>query len=63
MREFWIDLSSASSSLVVIPILHEDALNIKKWTAKYAKYAKEERGNYLVQVYRELVLQQTCLLE
>ncbi|MEH1845819.1 MAG: hypothetical protein V7L25_12680 [Nostoc sp.] len=39
----------------VIPILHEDALNLEKRTAKNAKNAKEDRGNYLVQASRELV--------
>ncbi|MBN3906123.1 MAG: hypothetical protein HWQ35_06040 [Nostoc sp. NMS1] len=39
----------------VIPILHEDALNLEKRTAKNAKNAKEERGNHLVQAYIELV--------
>ncbi len=48
--------------IVLIPILPEDALNIKKRTAfaqrlaeKNAKSAKEEKDNHLVQVYRELV--------
>jgi hypothetical protein len=49
----------ACLNFLVIPILHEDALNMKKQTAKYAfpaerfanakrleeKYAKEERGS------------------
>ncbi|MEH1836299.1 MAG: hypothetical protein V7L29_30670 [Nostoc sp.] len=39
----------------LIPILHEDALNLEKRTAKNAKNAKEDRGNYLVQAFRELV--------
>jgi hypothetical protein len=39
--------------MTVIPILHKDALNLEKRTAKNAK---EERDNHLVQAYKELVL-------
>ncbi|MEH1837819.1 MAG: hypothetical protein V7L20_03395 [Nostoc sp.] len=44
--------SSFDDNIGLIPILHEDALNLEKRTAKNAK---EDRGNYLVQAYRELV--------
>ncbi|MEH1841673.1 MAG: hypothetical protein V7L20_23730 [Nostoc sp.] len=48
--------SELQLKLGLIPILYEHALNHEKRTAKNAKNAKEDRGNYLVQAYRELVL-------
>jgi hypothetical protein len=40
------------ATFCVIPILHKDALNLEKQTAKYAK---EKRDNHLAQAHKELV--------